>query len=196
MAPLICNAVSNVICSMSLGQRFHHQDSEFRTLLDLMARGLEISVNSPAFLINIFPLLYYLPYGVFKELRQVEGDITAFLRRVIARHRETLHPDNPRDLIDMYLVEILAQETAGKKDSSFTEDYLFYIIGDLFIAGTDTTTNSILWILLYMVLYPDVQGNSGVHSISQMLQVQGVILALDGVCTCIIVLHRDVGLEL
>ncbi|XP_076004342.1 cytochrome P450 2U1 isoform X2 [Genypterus blacodes] len=157
MAPLIGNAVSNVICSMSLGQRFHHQDREFRTLLDLMARGLEISVNSPAVLINILPLLYHLPFGVFKELRQVEGDISAFLKRIIARHRDTLQPDNPRDLIDMYLVEILAQESAGKKDSSFTEDYLFYIIGDLFIAGTDTTTNSVLWILLYMVLYPDVQ---------------------------------------
>ncbi|KAM4603994.1 cytochrome P450 2U1 [Polymixia lowei] len=157
LTPLISNAVSNVICSMSLGQRFHHQDREFRTLLDLMARGLEISVNSPAVLINIFPLLYYLPCGVFKELRQVERDITVFLKRIIAMHRSTLDPDNPRDLIDMYLVEMLAQQAAGEKESSFSEDYLFYIIGDLFIAGTDTTTNSVLWILLYMVIYPDVQ---------------------------------------
>ncbi|XP_056136444.1 cytochrome P450 2U1 [Lampris incognitus] len=157
MTPLISNAISNVICSMSLGQRFHHQDREFRTLLDLMAHGLEISVNSPAVLINIFPLLYYLPFGVFKELRQVEGDITAFLKRIIERHRSTLDPENPRDLIDMYLVEMLAQQAAGEEDGSFTEDYLFYIIGDLFIAGTDTTTNSVLWLLLYMVIYPDIQ---------------------------------------
>ncbi|KAM3864810.1 cytochrome P450 2U1 [Diretmus argenteus] len=157
VAPLIGNAVSNVICSVSLGQRFHHQDSEFCTLLDLMARGLEISVNSPAVLINIFPWLYYLPWGVFKELRQVERDITLFLKRIIARHKSALDPDNPRDLIDMYLVEMLAQRAAGERDSSFSEDYLFYIIGDLFIAGTDTTTNSMLWILLYMVLHPDIQ---------------------------------------
>ncbi|XP_029918915.1 cytochrome P450 2U1 [Myripristis murdjan] len=157
LSPLITNAVSNVICSMSLGQRFHHQDREFGTLLDLMARGLEISVNSPAVLINIFPPLYYLPCGVFKELRQVERDITVFLKRIIARHRSTLDPDNPRDLIDMYLAEMLAQQAAGETDSSFTEDYLFYIIGDLFIAGTDTTTNSVLWILLFMVVYTDVQ---------------------------------------
>ncbi|KAM9857000.1 cytochrome P450 2U1 [Aulostomus maculatus] len=156
-APLISNAVSNVICSLILGQRFHHEDPEFRTLLDLMVRGLEICVNSPAVLINIFPLLYYLPFGVFKELRQVEGDITAFLKGIIADHRDTLDPDNPRDLVDMYLIEMLAQQAAGEEDSSFTEDYLFYIIGDLFIAGTDTTTNSVLWVLLYMVLHPDVQ---------------------------------------
>uniref|UniRef100_A0A4W6CB86 Cytochrome P450, family 2, subfamily U, polypeptide 1 n=1 Tax=Lates calcarifer TaxID=8187 RepID=A0A4W6CB86_LATCA len=160
LSPLISNAVSNVICSMVLGQRFHHEDSEFRTLLSLMDRGLEICVNSPAVLINVFPLLYYLPFGVFKELRQVEGDITEFLKRIIAHHRETLDPENPRDLVDMYLKEMLVQQAAGEEDSSFTEDYLFYIVGDLFIAGTDTTTNSVLWILLYMVLYPNIQGKS------------------------------------
>ncbi|KAL6110779.1 cyp2u1 [Pungitius sinensis] len=156
-APLISNAVSNVICSLILGQRFHHEDREFRSMLDLMDRGLEICVSSPAVLINVFPLLYYWPFGVFKELRRVEGDITAFLKRIIATHRETLDPDNPRDLVDMYLMEMSAQQAAGEEDSSFTEDYLFYIIGDLFIAGTDTTANSVLWVLLYMVLHPDVQ---------------------------------------
>lgn len=158
LAPLISNAVSNVICSMIVGERFHHEDHEFRALLKLMARGLEICVNSPAFLINIFPLLYHLPFGVFKEFRQVEGDITVFLKRIIAKHRETLDPVNPRDLTDMYLVEMLAQQAAGEDDTSFTEDYLFYTIGDLFIAGTDTTTNSVLWIVLYMALYPEIQG--------------------------------------
>ncbi|XP_040891246.1 cytochrome P450 2U1 [Toxotes jaculatrix] len=157
LAPLIRNTVSNVICSMILGQRFHHTDHEFHTLLGLMDRGLEICVNSPAILINMCSLLYYLPFGVFKELRRVERDITVFLKRIIAKHRETLDPENPRDLVDMYLMEMLAQQAAGEEDSSFTEDYLFYIVGDLFIAGTDTTTNSVLWTLLYMVLYPDIQ---------------------------------------
>ncbi|XP_059197505.1 cytochrome P450 2U1 [Centropristis striata] len=155
--PLISNAVSNVICSLILGQRFHHEDREFRNMLDLMDRGLEISVNSPAVLINVFPLLYHCPFGVFKELRQVERDMTVFLKRIIANHQETLDRDHPRDLVDMYLIEMLAQRAAGEEDSSFTEDYLFYIIGDLFIAGTDTTANTVLWILLYMVLHPDIQ---------------------------------------
>ncbi|XP_037546340.1 cytochrome P450 2U1 [Nematolebias whitei] len=157
LSPLISNAVSNVICSLILGQRFHHGDPEFRTILSLMGRGLEICNNSAAVLINAFSLLYYLPFGVFKELRQVERDITVFLKRIIANHRETLDPENPRDLADMYLIEMLAQQAAGEKDSSFTEDYLFYIMGDLFIAGTDTTTNSVLWTLLYLALHPDIQ---------------------------------------
>lgn len=124
--------------------------------------------NSAAVLINVFPLLYYLPFGVFREVRQVERDITAFLKQIITRHRETLDPANPRDLIDMYLVEMLAQEAAGETDSSFSEDYLFYIIGDLFIAGTDTTTNTVLWIMLYMVVYPDIQGTTSSNRLPEM----------------------------
>uniref|UniRef100_H3DKZ2 Cytochrome P450 2U1 n=2 Tax=Tetraodon nigroviridis TaxID=99883 RepID=H3DKZ2_TETNG len=156
-APVISNAVSNVICSLVLGHRFDHRDQEFRSMLRLMDRGLEICVNSPAVLINVFPLLYHLPFGVFSELRQVERDITAFLKRFIANHLETLDPDNPRDLTDMYLMEISARRAAGEVDGGFTEDYLFYIIGDLFIAGTDTTANSVLWIILYMASFPDIQ---------------------------------------
>ncbi|XP_034401377.1 cytochrome P450 2U1 [Cyclopterus lumpus] len=178
LAPLISNAVSNVICSLILGQRFHHEDPEFRNMLGLMDRGLEICVNSPAVLINIFPLLYYLPFGVFKELRQVEEDITAFLKRIIVKHRETLDPDHPRDLVDMYLMEMVAKQAAGEENSSFTEDYLFYIIGDLFIAGTDTTANSVLWILLYMVLHPDIQDKVQ-REIDEVVGVQRILSLTD-----------------
>ncbi|KAJ8281077.1 hypothetical protein GJAV_G00063240 [Gymnothorax javanicus] len=158
LAPLISNAVSNVISSISLGQRFHHEDRQFRTLLNLMARGLELCVNSPAILINIFPWLYYLPFGAFREIRQVQRDITVFLKEIITQHRSTLDPENPRDLIDMYLVETAQQQGSMEAgETSFSEDYLFYIIGDLFIAGTDTTTNTVLWALLYMSMYPDIQ---------------------------------------
>ncbi|XP_021330598.1 cytochrome P450 2U1 isoform X1 [Danio rerio] len=158
LTPLISNAVSNIISLMSLGQRFHHEDKEFRNMRDLMSHGLEISVNTSILLVNVFPWLYYLPFGVFKELRRAELDITAFLKRIIARHRATLDPENPRDFIDMYLVEMLAKQKEGSSEENlFSEDDLFYIIGDLFIAGTDTTTNSMLWSILYMSLYPDVQ---------------------------------------
>ncbi|XP_019717377.1 cytochrome P450 2U1 isoform X2 [Hippocampus comes] len=161
LMPLVSNAVSNVICSLALGERFPQDDRQFGTLLGLMVRGLELCVNSPAVLINVFPPLYHLPFGAFGELRRVERDITAFLKRMIAKHRDTLDPENPRDLVDMYLVEIARQRAAGVEDSSFDEDYLFYIIGDLFIAGTDTTTNSLLWILLYMAVHTHVQDFRG-----------------------------------
>ncbi|XP_075356817.1 cytochrome P450 2U1 isoform X2 [Mycteria americana] len=153
--PIIRNAVSNVICSMAFGRRFDYEDVEFKTMLKNMARALELSVNSYMILVNICPWLYYLPFGPFRELRKTELDITAFLKKIIAQHRDTLDAANPRDFIDMYFIHV--EEEKNNKESSFNEDYLFFIIGDLFIAGTDTTSNTLLWCLLYMSLYPEVQ---------------------------------------
>ncbi|NXT91927.1 CP2U1 protein, partial [Anhinga rufa] len=152
--PIIRNAVSNVICSMAFGRRFNYEDVEFKTMLKNMSRALELSVNSYMILVNICPWLYYLPFGPFWELRRTELDITAFLKKIIVQHRDTLDAANPRDFIDMYFIHA---EEEKNKESSFNEDYLFFIIGDLFIAGTDTTSNTLLWCLLYMSLYPEVQ---------------------------------------
>ncbi|ELV13699.1 Cytochrome P450 2U1, partial [Tupaia chinensis] len=153
--PIISNAVSNIICSLCFGKRFDYTNSEFKDMLGFMSRGLEISLNSQLLLVNVCPWLYYLPFGLFRELRQIEKDITAFLKKIIQDHKESLDRENPQDFIDMYLLH--AEEERRSGSSSFNEDYLFYIIGDLFIAGTDTTTNSLLWCLLYMSLHPDVQ---------------------------------------
>ncbi|XP_040148939.1 cytochrome P450 2U1 isoform X2 [Ictidomys tridecemlineatus] len=154
--PILSNAVSNIICSLCFGRRFDYTNSEFKRMLDFMSRGLEICLNSQLLLINICPWLYYLPFGPYKELRLIEKDITTFLKQIIKDHQESLDGENPQDFIDMYLLH-MEEEGKNNSHSSFNEDYLFYIIGDLFIAGTDTTTNSLLWCLLYMSLNPDVQ---------------------------------------
>ncbi|XP_037686352.1 cytochrome P450 2U1 [Choloepus didactylus] len=154
--PIISNAVSNIICSLCFGQRFDYTNGQFKKMLGFMSRGLEISLNSQVLLVNICSWFYYLPFGPFKELRQIEKDLTIFLKKIIQDHRESLDVDNPQDFIDMYLLH-MEEERKHNSSSSFDEEYLFYIIGDLFIAGTDTTTNSLLWCLLYMSLNLDVQ---------------------------------------
>ncbi|XP_039094712.1 cytochrome P450 2U1 [Hyaena hyaena] len=154
--PILNNAVSNIICSLCFGQRFDYTNSEFKKMLNLMSRALEICLNTQLLLVNICSWLYYLPFGPFKELRQIEKDITTFLKKIIKDHQESLDVENPQDFIDMYLLHV-DEERKNNSNSSFNEDYLFYIIGDLFIAGTDTTTNSLLWCLLYMSLNPNIQ---------------------------------------
>ncbi|XP_026524452.1 cytochrome P450 2U1 isoform X1 [Notechis scutatus] len=154
--PIIGNAVSNVICSMAFGRRFDYDDAEFKNMLNLMSRAMEFSVNSQVLLVNICPWLYYLPFGPFREFRQIVLNIRAFLKNIIRQHRESLDVQYPRDFIDMYLLHS-DEEKKINGESSFNEDYLFFIIGDLFIAGTDTTSNTLLWSLLYMSLHPQEQ---------------------------------------
>ncbi|XP_039199952.1 cytochrome P450 2U1 isoform X1 [Crotalus tigris] len=154
--PIIGNAVSNVISSMALGRRFDYDDAEFKNMLNIISWALEFSLNSQALLVNICPWLFYLPFGSFRKLRQTVRDITAFLKNIIKQHRENLDAQDPRDFIDMYLLHS-DEEKKINGETSFDEDYLFFIIADLFIAGTETTSNTLLWSLLYMSLHPQEQ---------------------------------------
>ncbi|XP_078703606.1 cytochrome P450 2U1-like [Branchiostoma floridae x Branchiostoma belcheri] len=71
----------------------------------------------------------------------------------ISRHRENLDRENPRDLLDFCLLEVDKQE----KVEGLTEENAVYMASDLYFAGIDTTTNTLLWSLLYMTLNPDIQ---------------------------------------
>ncbi|XP_061494179.1 cytochrome P450 2U1-like [Rhineura floridana] len=154
--PIIGSVVSNIICSMTLGRPFDYNDKAFKRLLELMSRALELSLNVHILLIIICPWLYYLPFGLFREYRQIVLDITAFLKTIIQQHRESLDAQNPRDFIDMYLLHA-DEENKTDSESSFNDDYLFFIIADLFIAGTDTMSHTLKWSLLYMSLHPQEQ---------------------------------------
>ncbi|XP_063404229.1 cytochrome P450 2U1-like [Mytilus trossulus] len=55
-------AVSNIICSIALGERFEYNDVEFKKLINVMYELLA-NQNIPA--INLIPVLQYLPGDIF-----------------------------------------------------------------------------------------------------------------------------------
>ncbi|XP_038189416.1 cytochrome P450 2J2-like isoform X4 [Arvicola amphibius] len=92
----INNAVSNIICSITFGERFEYHDSQFQDLLRLLDKAMYLSSS-----------------------------------------KMTRHPD--------------------KTTTSFNEENLICSTLDLFLAGTETTSTTLRWALLYMALYPEVQ---------------------------------------
>ncbi|XP_071455272.1 methyl farnesoate epoxidase-like [Hetaerina americana] len=73
----------------------------------------------------------------------------------IDSHRETIDYDQPRDFIDIYLREI-EKEKHGLHNA-FNDLQLKVLCTELFMAGTDTTTNVLSFALLYLILYPEAQ---------------------------------------
>merc|ERR1711923_315859 len=71
---------------------------------------------------------------------------------VINDHKLDIDYQNPRDFIDVYLAHM--RENA---DSSFNDEQLVVVCLDLIEAGTDTTSTTLLWSVLYMALYPKIQ---------------------------------------
>ncbi|XP_059479051.1 methyl farnesoate epoxidase-like [Neocloeon triangulifer] len=147
----------NVLWHVMAGRRYAHDDPKLKQLTGLIKELLTITDASGG-IANNFPFLTrYLPFLTEKKkILAVRKNIIDFLKEDIVRHKATLDADSPRDFIDIYLIEMNEHIKEGK-DSSFTERCLTEVCRDLFMAGTDTTFNSITFALVYMVRYPHVQ---------------------------------------
>ncbi|XP_019635866.1 PREDICTED: cytochrome P450 2U1-like [Branchiostoma belcheri] len=146
-------AVANVVCSMVMGKRYDYQDETFRELSEAVVRSaIEAGAGQ---ILSVFPFLRFVPVvnrAGMNALNEVLK-ITNVLREEISHHRENLDRENPRDFLDFCLLEVEKQE----KVEGLTEENVLYMAQNLFLAGTETTTNTLMWSLLYMTLNPDTQ---------------------------------------
>lgn len=63
------------------------------------------------------------------------------------------------------MVSTLTQDSCVT-NSHYNEQNLCSVVGNLFFAGTDTTSTTIRWALLFMAKYPQIQGKKDIHSIA------------------------------
>ncbi|XP_044800844.2 cytochrome P450 2J2 isoform X2 [Bubalus bubalis] len=152
---IINNAVSNIICSITFGERFDYQDDQFQELLKLLDEILCIQASVCCQLYNAFPrIMNFLP-GSHHDLFRKWEKLKRFVANVIENHRKDWNPAEARDFIDAYLQEI--EKHKDNATSSFDDENLICSTLDLFLAGTETTSTTLRWGLLFMALNPEIQ---------------------------------------
>uniref|UniRef100_A0AAY4E184 Vitamin D 25-hydroxylase n=1 Tax=Denticeps clupeoides TaxID=299321 RepID=A0AAY4E184_9TELE len=156
---LITNAVSNITNLIIFGERFTYDDRDFQHMIEIFSENVELAASGWAFLYNAFPCIEYLPFGKHQKLFRNAAEVYVFLLRIIERFSQGRVCQSPRHYIDAYLDEI--EQNVSDKNTSFSKENLIFSVGELIIAGTETTTNALRWAILYMSLYPNIQG--GVH---------------------------------
>lgn len=163
----IQTAVCNIVSSISFGQRFDYNDKDFKEILHILDKNM--SVNGSTALVNYFPFLEYLPGDPFKCKLSLENlaKIQKILSGWIAKHRESFDPQKPRDMIDFYLLEMNSKKNAKAK-TTMDDSQLLKLVGDLFVAGTETTATTIRWMLIFLVRHPEYQ-KQVYHEIQQTL---------------------------
>ncbi|CAH6790546.1 cytochrome P450 2J3 [Phodopus roborovskii] len=151
----ITNAVSNIICSITFGERFGYEDGQFQELLRLLDEATCLESSMMCLLYNVFPSIFkYLPGSHQTVFRNWEK-LKLFVSRMMDSHRKDWNPDEPRDFIDAFLTEMT--KYPDKTTTSFNEENLICSTLDLFFAGTETTSTTLRWALLCMALYPEAQ---------------------------------------
>ncbi|KAK2538489.1 hypothetical protein Q9233_002349 [Columba guinea] len=152
--PLI-HAVSNVICAVVYGHRFSREDETFRELIRATEYLFKFGGSFIHHLYEIFPWLMCRLPGPHKKALSCYEVLSSFTRREIRLHRERGVPDELEDFIDFYLAHI--EESKGVPRSTYNEDNMIYSINDLFLGGSETSSTTLNWGLLYMVANPDIQ---------------------------------------
>uniref|UniRef100_A0A7D9NK76 Cytochrome P450 family 2 subfamily D member 6 n=1 Tax=Xenopus tropicalis TaxID=8364 RepID=A0A7D9NK76_XENTR len=151
---LINTAVSNVICSIIFGERFEYDDHKFLKLLCLIEESIKAESGPVPQIISSLPWSSKVP-GLARLFFQPRIHMLQYLQEIINEHKQTWDSGHTRDFIDAFMLEM--KKAKGVKDSNFNDQNLLLIIADLFAAGTETTTTTLRWGLLFMLLYPDVQ---------------------------------------
>ncbi|XP_051016017.1 cytochrome P450 2D3-like [Acomys russatus] len=152
---MLNKAVCNVISSLIFARRFPYGDPYLTRMLSLLEENLtEISGFIPEVL-NLFPVLLRVP-GLVDKVFPTRKVFRAMLEKLLSEHKMTWDPAQPpQDLIDAFLAEV--EKAKGNPESSFNDANLLLLVADLFTAGSVTTSTTLSWALLLMILHPDVQ---------------------------------------
>ncbi|XP_022087534.1 cytochrome P450 2J2-like [Acanthaster planci] len=150
----IHNAVSNTVCSISFGFRFDYDDPKLKKLLEsleiISKMGIEI-------LGNTFPFLYHTPF--FAKKREWVNFLRDTITQIVRDHQSSFDENDLRDIIDMRIADIKEKEQQGSgvgTGPALTEEIWLGIL-DLFGAGTETTASTVLWLISFVLKYPEVQ---------------------------------------
>ena len=160
--------IISILWTILFGEQQDMNDPKLVELIKIIDEGIRV-VSPQTFLGLILPDPAMTRWPILNKwtgIDKVESYRTKtnrFLEKYIQNHHDTMNENNIRGYVDKQLLEI--QQTTDPKSSFYgkTGYYaMFNNVADIFLAGQDTTSTSILWTFLYLLHHPEVQ--SQIHS--------------------------------
>ncbi|CAG5125126.1 unnamed protein product [Candidula unifasciata] len=155
-------AVCNVICAIIVGKRFDYHDPYLIRLIHILNEQIKL-VKSVS-LRYAFPWIRYLPGDLFNIKKLIKNNnelMDHFCYPFINQFSKKLDNAEEDDestinFITSYLKE-LKHKKANGESTTMEIAQLARVIQNLFIAGSETTSTTILWFVLYMLHNPEIQ---------------------------------------
>ncbi|XP_054838713.1 cytochrome P450 2J2-like [Eublepharis macularius] len=151
----LVNAVSNVVCALVFGHRYSVEDEEFLQLMDAADYSLKFGSSFFHVLYEMFPGIMKHISWPYKKAFDAVDVVLSHARKEIEKHRRQLAEHDPRDYIDYYILQM--EKSKNDPTSTYNEENLVQSISDLIVAGTDTTSSTLQWTMLLMLIHQDVQ---------------------------------------
>ncbi|XP_054855110.1 cytochrome P450 2A13-like [Eublepharis macularius] len=152
---VLSRTVSNVISSITFGNRFDYEDKEFLSLLSMMLGSFRFTATAWGQLYDMFSgPMQYMPGPQQKAFKELSG-LEEFITRKVKENQETLDLNSPRDFIDSFLIK-MHQE----KENPNTEFFLKNLVRttlNIFFAGTETVSTTLRYTLQILLKYPEIE---------------------------------------
>ena len=152
--------ILNSLWRVTAGEHFEYDNPFLVNLLSRMTEMMQRSGRPEFIILMTFPSVAKI-WPSFLERNEdirINRDMMNMMRKSIENHRQTFDQNDPRDFIDKYLTEI--ENTKDPKSSFFGKagiENLASTLNDLFIAGSETTSTTLTWAVLYMIRNTEVQ---------------------------------------
>ncbi|XP_053362025.1 cytochrome P450 2F2-like [Clarias gariepinus] len=152
---LFHDATSNIIYQVLFATRYDYGSETLKMYVRLFAENAKLYSGTWAMIYDALPLVRSWPLP-FKKAFDNYTTMKSMTVDMIKEHKTTRVPGKPRDLVDCYLDELDKRDN----ESTFSEEQLVTYILNLHIAGTETTSNTLLTGILYLMAHPDIQKKS------------------------------------
>ncbi|KAG8313366.1 hypothetical protein J6590_001833 [Homalodisca vitripennis] len=148
--------ILNNLWGMLAGKRFSIGDERLMQLLDYIHQSFSLQDMSGG-LLNQMPFIRFIApeRSSYNKNLEILSKIYSFLIDTIDEHKKKFNPECVYDFIDVFLLEMKKSE--GKPDTTFTDEQLLVVLLDLFMAGSDSTSNTLGFTVLYLLHFPHIQ---------------------------------------
>uniref|UniRef100_A0A0B7AYY9 Cytochrome P450 n=1 Tax=Arion vulgaris TaxID=1028688 RepID=A0A0B7AYY9_9EUPU len=151
------SSVSNVICAIIVGQRFEYSDPYFINFMNIFSEQMKLLAGTT--ILNWFHWLRFVPGDLFKA-KKIQTNhralINYFSDRYITQSSHNFDENNVDNFITAYLIESKKRQNAGEA-TTLNDVNLRRVVANLFIAGSETTSTTMMWFMIFMIHYPDIQ---------------------------------------
>ncbi|XP_042295968.1 cytochrome P450 2H1-like [Sceloporus undulatus] len=150
---LLSQVTTNILCAVAFGSRFHYEDQEFLRFLHLLEENARLQSSTMTKLYNVFPsVLDYLP-GSHQTIFRNTSELRHFISRRVKK--EAPQPEAPQGFIDAFLLKM--EQEKQNSQSVFSLQSLERSTLDFFVAGAESTSLVLMYALLALMKYPEVQ---------------------------------------
>jgi len=153
--------IVNALWRLLIGERLRHDDPKGQRIINLLDDFLKKASNPiTQFVILYEPLAKFCDKFNIVNIGKTFGALMGLAKDGYAESKKNYQEDFPVTFSDHYFKH-MEKKSAEAGVSSFKgqEGLVNYknTLIDLFIAGSETTSTTLSWAILYMLLYPDVQ---------------------------------------